>query len=201
MSTGEENLRATLRQRARAARFALSAEERATAGDKICAEVQALSVFARAQRIAAYFAVASEVSVAALMAHAWQRSRSIYLPRLGLDHSMHFAIWSGDPAEIVLNAFGIGEPDHTAQDIDTSRLDVILLPLVAFDRRGFRLGSGAGYYDRALAPRLQHAAPPCLIGIAHSCQEVPTIPQAAWDVPLDLIATEREVIRITPAQG
>jgi 5-formyltetrahydrofolate cyclo-ligase len=76
-------------------------------------------------------------------------------------------------------------------------LDVVVLPLVGFDRRGNRLGMGAGYYDRALRRRLdttRHWRRPRLVGVAFACQELPAIPVSPWDVPLDLIVTEHGVI-------
>ena len=69
--------------------------------------------------------------------------------------------------------------------------------LVAFDAAGNRLGMGAGYYDRALRRRLERSTPwrrPRLIGVAYACQQVPAIPASPWDVPLDLVVTERGVI-------
>ena len=77
------------------------------------------------------------------------------------------------------------------------RLGTVLVPLVAFDRRGTRLGTGAGFYDRAFAFRLDQprGSAPVLIGLAYSWQELPAIERRPWDVPLDYIITEREVIR------
>lgn len=76
-------------------------------------------------------------------------------------------------------------------------MDIILLPLTGFDARGNRLGMGGGFYDRTLAFR-QRAGQrrPLLVGIAHACQEVPLIPSASWDIPLDRIVTDRQASRI-----
>jgi 5-formyltetrahydrofolate cyclo-ligase len=76
-------------------------------------------------------------------------------------------------------------------------IDVVVLPVVGFDRRGNRLGMGAGYYDRALRRRQDAARAwrrPLLVGVAFACQELPAIPASPWDVPLDLIVTERGII-------
>ena len=111
---------------------------------------------------------------------------------------MHFARWNGDPQRLKANRFGILEPMVDSREwLDAAQLDVILLPLVAFDRRGHRLGSGAGYYDRALALRAGRPAPPLLVGLAHSCQEVQLIPAEPWDIPMDAVATERGYRSIT----
>ena len=71
--------------------------------------------------------------------------------------------------------------------------DVLIVPLVAFDRAGGRLGYGGGFYDRTLA-QLRAAGPITAIGFAYAAQETATVPQEPTDVPLDLIVTEREVI-------
>lgn len=71
---------------------------------------------------------------------------------------------------------------------------MIFLPLVAFDRTGTRLGMGGGYYDRSLARQSTTKTRPLRVGLAHSIQEVTQLERQAWDIPLDLIATERELI-------
>jgi len=91
--------------------------------------------------------------------------------------------------------FGIAEPLHGSRGrIPVRHLDSILVPLVGFDRHGHRLGMGAGFYDRALHPRLDRTQPfrrPRLIGIAYSMQQVDRLEPAPWDVALDLVVTER----------
>ena len=83
--------------------------------------------------------------------------------------------------------FGLRQPAH---DAATLAPDLVLAPLVAFDRRLHRIGQGAGHYDRAFA-----AWPEAVrIGVAWSVQEVPEFPPDAWDVPLHAIATEQEWI-------
>jgi 5-formyltetrahydrofolate cyclo-ligase len=95
------------------------------------------------------------------------------------------------------NAFGIEEPAGHAR-VALLTLDAVLVPLVAFDARGHRLGMGAGFYDRALRRRLdgrQTFRRPRLIGVAYAIQQAAAIERAPWDVALDLVVTERGVIR------
>ena len=95
-----------------------------------------------------------------------------------------------------INRFGIAESE--GRELASARLlDVVFLPLVAFDRHGTRLGMGGGYYDRAFGFRRLRASwhAPLLVGIAYASQEVQHIAPAAHDVPLDLVITERGVIR------
>lgn len=95
------------------------------------------------------------------------------------------------------NKYGIREPQVSAPDtIPFDAIDIICMPLVAFDKNGNRLGMGGGYYDRTLNRLTQINSPkPALIGLAHDCQEVDKLPFESWDVPIDYICTPTRVIR------
>jgi len=98
----------------------------------------------------------------------------------------------------VHNRYGIVEPKRTHSPIFANQLNVVLVPLVAFDRSGNRMGMGAGYYDRALsALNHQTSTRPWLIGLAHHFQEVEKLDAQAWDVPLDAIITDQEYIAVS----
>jgi 5-formyltetrahydrofolate cyclo-ligase len=95
---------------------------------------------------------------------------------------------------LVDNHFGIPEPEaNTDQRCPPSRLHTVLMPLVAFDSHGNRLGMGGGYYDQTFAfkKRPRVSTKPRLIGVAHEFQRVAELPNNDWDVPLDGILTER----------
>jgi 5-formyltetrahydrofolate cyclo-ligase len=99
------------------------------------------------------------------------------------------------------NRFGITEPDMKWKDtLHARQLDVVLMPLVAFDRNGHRLGMGGGYYDRTLSFRRsrKHWLKPLLIGVAHSIQEHSGLPTNPWDIPVDAIITESDILSFTP---
>ena len=98
----------------------------------------------------------------------------------------------------VAQPFGSGT---SAANVEAASLDVVLLPLVGFDRQGHRLGTGGGFYDRTFAFRQQSPAPPLLIGIAYTCQEVDSLEPAEWDVDLDWVVTEREAIDCVKRRG
>lgn len=114
----------------------------------------------------------------------------------GKNQSLVFRIWKpGDP--LVAGSMGIPQPPESAPPAKPA---VLLVPLLAFDRRGFRLGQGGGYYDRTLAqlrknPRL------LAVGLGYAAQEAVAVPAAAHDMRLDIIVTEREVIWPNPATG
>ena len=81
-------------------------------------------------------------------------------------------------------------------------LDLVLVPLTAFDRSGRRLGMGGGYYDRSFAflGEVVRPAQPLLVGIGYAFQEVATLPAQDWDIALDFIATDKELIDCTPPE-
>jgi 5-formyltetrahydrofolate cyclo-ligase len=104
-------------------------------------------------------------------------------------HPLVFRSWAiGEP--LVKGRMNIPEP---APDAPEAYPDVLVVPPVAFDRRCFRIGYGAGFYDRTI-PALRRIHPVFVLGFAFSCQEIAAVPDEPHDVPLDLIATERELI-------
>jgi len=135
-----------------------------------------------------------------LMATAWEMGKHCYLPVLTPTHdkSLLFAPYEPD-APLVHNQFGIPEPRIAARHLIKARnLDLVIMPLVAFDRRGNRIGMGGGYYDRTLGflnARTQWRKPR-LVGIGYSFQEVSSIGSEPWDVPLGYMATERDLVKI-----
>ncbi len=119
------------------------------------------------------------------------RGGRIALPRVGAAGQMEFHRFN-DGDEVQNNRFGIAEPHARAPLIEAPALDVVLVPLVAFDPLGHRLGMGGGFYDRYL-PRLTPDTP--LIGVAFACQQHhEALPSQAWDVPLHAVVTETAVL-------
>jgi 5-formyltetrahydrofolate cyclo-ligase len=188
------------RRRLRALRRALTGEERRAAERRIVATLRRLGCAARGRRVALYLARDGEVDLAELIRAARRGGARLYAPHITSQRrrSMRFMPLRDDRS-LRRNWYGIDEPAHEpAHGIPTGRLDIILTPLVGFDRQGHRLGMGAGYYDRALRRRLGSSGAfrrPRLIGVAFACQETGTIAAAPWDVPLDLVVTERGVVR------
>jgi len=135
-----------------------------------------------------------------LMGDAWARGKICYLPVLMHTHdkSLLFARYEPD-ASMVYNQFGIPEPSVGARHkIKARNLDLIIMPLVAFDKMGNRIGMGGGYYDRTLAFLNARTRwyKPRLVGIGYSFQQVVSINSESWDVPLSYIATEKEYFKI-----
>lgn len=187
-----------LRRRLRELRNALRPPERAAAEHAIRAALERLGVFRRGAHVALYLPMRGEVDVLPCLEVARRRGSLVYVPRIASRRrrSMLFAPWAAHASRRT-NAFGIVEPGSAAGARPAIGLDTVVLPLVGFDALGNRLGMGAGYYDRALRRRLERGAAwrrPRLIGVAYACQQLPVIPASPWDVPLDLIVTERGVI-------
>lgn len=97
-----------------------------------------------------------------------------------------------------INHYGINEPCGELAPLNPKQLDAVIVPLVAFNRSGDRLGQGAGFYDRAFAFRRNNnaASKPLLIGLAYDFQEADHLRREPWDVPLDAIITNTELIKI-----
>lgn len=184
--------RKRLRQQLRQARRALSPNLQLQAAQKVALRLCRHPWLRRAQNVAAYLAADGELNPTPIIKWSLARGQQIYLPCL-TKRTGHLAFrpWQAQ-GRTQANTFGILEPTVGAA-VGIGALDVILVPLVGFDRRGNRLGMGGGYYDRTLAkvafrPNLK------LVGLAHGLQEVKALPRASWDIPLDLVATEHELI-------
>lgn len=192
--------RKEIRQQLRLHRQQLSPQDQLDASRRICSRVGGSHLFRNSDRIAGFLSNDSEPDLSPLMQLAWQRHKHWHLPIIGIPNinKLWFAPYaSNDP--LVINRFGIGEPDTPLHQ--TTRcygLDLILMPLVAFDHKGNRLGMGKGYYDRTLQflAQRRHWRKPYLVGIAYELQRFAELPYQAWDIPLDAIVTEQAVYNI-----
>ena len=189
------SLRQHLRRQMRQLRRQLSATARDQAHRQFARLLSGSHRLRPEQRIGVYIAYGHEADLHYVIDVARRRGCLLYLPVItDFRHSrMRFVRYRTDSVMRV-NRYGIAEPDPRHADvIPVRKLDLILLPLVAFDARGWRLGSGAGYYDRALhhlrAGRRWRR--PKLIGVGYECQRVARLQPDAWDVPLDGMLTER----------
>ena len=187
--------RASVRRRLREQRAALSARERVQAAAGIVGVLEQIPEFLVDPRIAGYWAVGGEVPLNVVQMRLKSREQQYFLPRLDDAGTLQFCAWQTG-AELVPNRFGISEPAADAARCAARELDVVLVPLLGFDRNGNRLGMGAGYYDRTFAWLRDQPRPaqPLLVGIGYHFQELTELAAQPWDVPLDYIATERELI-------
>lgn len=188
-------MRATLRETLRERRLALPARTRMAAAEALAERLRTLPELAGAGYVAGYWAVRGEMSLHALLTPA---PDFVYcLPCITPERLLHFAPWRCGDA-LVQNRYGIPEPELLPESqLTPGDMDVVLVPLVGFDRRGTRLGAGGGYYDRSFAflRGLPRPARPLLVGVAYDFQEVDALPAEAWDVPMDLIVTDARTLR------
>jgi 5-formyltetrahydrofolate cyclo-ligase len=150
-------------------------------------------MFAEASRIAGYWACDGELDPTPALEQGWAANRQVYLPVLAEGSLLYFAPYQPG-APLRRNRFQIPEPEVApAEFLSPSQLDLVLVPVVAFDAAGTRLGMGGGFYDRSFAflrdePRGGHR--PRLLGLAYEFQKVAELIRQSWDVPLDAVMTE-----------
>jgi len=153
--------------------------------------------FRHSQRLAFYFASRGEIDPAPLLRLALQTAKQPYLPvlRARPGKRLWFVPFKKE-TRLISNRFGIPEPHLLHRQVTMPwALDMVFMPLVAFDARGNRLGMGGGFYDRTFAFKQQrtHWKGPMLIGLAHEFQRVEGLPTQPWDIPLDAVITERRI--------
>jgi 5-formyltetrahydrofolate cyclo-ligase len=142
--------------------------------------------------VSAYFAMGDEIDPAPLVAQLVGQGATIVMPCVpGKGVPLVFRAWSPGN-QTVAAGFGTREP---APDAPMRDPDVLLVPLLAFDRKGFRLGYGGGYYDRTLQ-RLRRTAEIVAVGIAYDEQRVDAVPHDANDQPIDWILTPSGLRRL-----
>jgi 5-formyltetrahydrofolate cyclo-ligase len=143
--------------------------------------------FQSAQIIGAYFATGSEVKTDLLIEEAKRLGKVVALPRTEGDLINFYEMSS--TGELVAGRFGIMEPSptHPARTID-----LLIVPGIAFDKKGYRLGYGKGYYDRYLSEK----KPQFAIGLAYNFQLLESLPHDAHDAKMDAIATEDGILYV-----
>ncbi len=144
------------------------------------------------QNVACYWPTNHEINTIELINKLLINSIPCYLPVINdQTQALDFVKYT-NKTKLIENKFGILEPEFTIdQKININQLDLIFMPLVAFDKLGHRIGSGSGLYDRSLISDGQKIS--CkLIGLAYSCQQVPNFTPNDWDINLDFVVTERE---------
>jgi 5-formyltetrahydrofolate cyclo-ligase len=184
-----ESEKLKVRREAVAGRDALSAEVRQAAAQTIAARKFPLAI-APGAIVSGFMPMKTEINQLPLMRALAHAGATLALPVVaGRGKPLVMRAWRwGEP--LAEGVWGIRQPKPEAAEVDP---DIILVPLLAFDRAGNRIGYGAGYYDMTIH-RLRARKPVVAIGIAFAIQEVPAVPATPRDERLDLLLTEREVI-------
>lgn len=181
--------RQDIRTHVRHLRRALTTEQQQQAAEQVAERALNFAPIQQAKKIALFLSFDGELNTRPLIANLWQRKQEVYLPVLHPFSRGQLLFFRYDSTTTLTpNRLRIPEPPLDIRNLATlSELDVMMVPLVAFDSEGQRLGMGGGFYDRTLQNWQQHGFLP--VGLAHDCQQVDALPVAEWDVPLQAIVT------------
>ncbi|WP_312217400.1 5-formyltetrahydrofolate cyclo-ligase [Pantoea vagans] len=189
MSSPSMLKRQKIRQQVRHLRRAMTDEQQAQAAEQLAELALNYAPLSTARNIALFLSVDGELNTRPLIARLWHLKKAVYLPVLHpfSPGNLLFLRYSPD-TPLLPNKLRIPEPPLDIRQLITlDQLDLMLVPLVAFDQHGQRLGMGGGFYDRTLQNWRQHGFLP--VGLAHDCQQVDSLPVAEWDVPLPAVMT------------
>lgn len=182
-----KNLRTRIKQK----REQLSSENVDQLGDAIFRNLLDSNILEDKSRIAIYCSVNNEVATMQIIKHLWTKDKELFLPIIKSNQLVFGSYKSGD--NLSNNKFDIPEPTTQREELITADvLDLVIVPLVAFDSDCNRLGMGGGYYDRALAFKKTSSktSSPLLIGLAYELQKVNILEVNSWDIPMDGIISE-----------
>lgn len=200
---GVDDERKTLRSELRERRRRLDAGERMAAAAGVVRSLEQLPEFLTDTRVAGYWAIDGELPLHNVVGALRSRGQQFFLPCIAGPRLLRFALWRPGIG-LEPNRYGIPEPvGADVEHVDAAGIEVVLVPLLGFDRHGGRLGYGGGYYDTTFAAlRGREAmASPVLVGVGYAVQELERLEPADWDVRLDYVATERELIDCWPQGG
>lgn len=164
----------------------LSEIEKASAAEEVFSRLEQTAAFMMADRILMYHSLPDELSTHRFL-DKWQSRKRFYLPRV---NGVNLEILPYEQTRLELGSFHIEEPigDNT---VDADEIELIVVPAVAFDRKGNRLGRGKGFYDRLLG-----ATKATKIGVGYEFQLLDELPAEPHDVPMDMVITQNTVLVI-----
>lgn len=185
MNTQLNDAKVRLRQHVRERLEALTFADRAAAAARLCACLPQQRVWREAQTILLFFPLPDEPDIGPLLGAVLSAGKTLALPRYANSEQKYEAAAVKDlGSDLVSGQFGIREPGVSCPQIPLNRLDLVLVPGVAFDARGRRLGRGKGFYDRLLT-----AASGTKCGVAFDEQIVDAVPIGPLDVTVNCILT------------
>ncbi len=189
LETAESPTKPELRERLREAVSSIEPTVAATAADRVAERVLTLPEIASARRILTCLSFGSEIDTWKLSEHLLASGHELFVPRADpRDGKLHVHPY---PCPLRTLAFGLKQPPRGAPEVEErsidSTLDAVLVLGLGYDRRGFRLGYGSGYFDRFLRDR-----PFPSVGLGYDVQLLDRLPDEAHDVPMTVVVTDRE---------
>jgi len=167
----------------------LPEDQQILAGGLIQSSLTALPEYASAGSVALYASFRSEVPTGGIIHHALSAGKEVLLPAVGR-HGLVFRRISSE-TDLVQGSYGIREPGQSSPEVEPEAIDLFVIPGVAFDMHGHRVGYGKGYYDRTLH-RFEYGGK--LIGLCYDFQLVDVIAGEPHDVIMDRVITERRIV-------
>lgn len=175
-----------IRRKIKALKVMLTEQDKCSAAEEVFAQLEKTAAFMMADKILMYHSLPDELSTIAFLAK-WGARKHFFLPRV---NGVNLEILPYDHSRLELGAFHIEEP--TGDDItDPDEIELVIVPAVAYDRRGNRLGRGKGFYDRLLS-----STRATKIGVGYDFQLVDDIPAEEHDIPMDFVITQKYYIRV-----
>lgn len=192
--TQTDDPKQALRRRLIAQRAALPDAERRTLSSAVLARLRETPAWAEAREVLTYMPVRGEVDVSPLLDELWRRGSQVLLPRCRPEDAGIMDVACATCLEDLRpGMYGIPEPaPDVCAPIQDARPDLILVPGVGFDLKGYRLGFGAGFYDRFLSGA--QAPKAALYGLCYEFQIVEALPRDPWDIPVHAVITEKRTL-------
>ena len=154
-----------------------------------------LPLYQEAEHIAVYLATPNELNLHDIIQHCWRQQKKLYLPVIH-QSQLHFYPYRPNTS-LIKNQYNIFEPETNTPSLDSKQLDLVLMPLVAFDTHGHRLGMGKGFYDKTFHYLNQNPRPstPFLLGISYECQQCSKLSINQFDITCNAILTYKKFYR------
>jgi 5-formyltetrahydrofolate cyclo-ligase len=191
-----ENHLKPLRKQLKTKRLHLSHQQQNRISAKIATNLRKAPEYLAAKTIALYLPVNGEADPRSLVAENTDPDKKFYLPVLSPQQDKHllFARWNNE-TQFVDNIYNIPEPILTrSNQLPAKKFDLIIMPLLGFDKQGNRLGMGGGYYDRTFSfkQHTRESRKPFLLAYAYAFQECQALSTQPWDIPFDAVVTEEK---------
>ncbi|SEN40043.1 5-formyltetrahydrofolate cyclo-ligase [Lihuaxuella thermophila] len=185
----------SLRQRLLQVRNQLAPGYMSECSEQICRTLVQLPIFQEAESILFYMPFRNEVDVKPAMNAAWKQGKEVILPKAYPEDRSMRCFRVKDLAELKTGAYGIAEPpEDREREVKPRQIPLVIVPGVAFDREGYRLGYGGGYYDRFFAAQSLNSK---RVGVAFPEQIVETVFPEEHDQRMDVIITSHELFTLS----